>query len=264
MDRTLTLGLTATNNAILSAPTTATVTILDNDSILNFSAATYSVVESGGSVTIAVNRLGGSADAYSVRFATADLTAVAGVNYTATNGTLTWLNGDVTAKTFNVPVLHSLLTNGNLTVNLSLFNATNLTVGSSVTLSGQTNAVLTIIDAESAPGQLGFSSAAYSVMESSNSVTITINRVGGLVGALTVTNTPADGTATNGIHYVATTNTFTFAAGQTATNFTVQINDTPGTNVDRTFTLALTATNNAILSAPTTATVTILDNDSIL
>ena len=57
---------------------------------------------------------------------------------------------------------------------LALLNATNLTLGTNVTLSGQTNATLTIFDAESGFGTIGFSSASYSVSETASSATITV------------------------------------------------------------------------------------------
>ncbi len=57
--------------------------------LLQFSAATYSVAENGGTVTVTVDRVGGSAGAVSVDFATADGSATtAGLDYTAALGTL--------------------------------------------------------------------------------------------------------------------------------------------------------------------------------
>jgi predicted outer membrane repeat protein len=71
-----------------------------------FSSSTYNQTTSGGSVTITVNRVGGSSGVLSAPYSTIDGTAVAGVNYTAVSGTLTWADGDSAPKTFSVPILN--------------------------------------------------------------------------------------------------------------------------------------------------------------
>ena len=59
-----------TGGATLGSPATAVLTIIDNDApgTLQFSTATYSVNENGGSATITVTRTGGSAGAVGVTF----------------------------------------------------------------------------------------------------------------------------------------------------------------------------------------------------
>src|SRR5439155_567399 len=81
-----TINLTLSNpagGATLGTPSTAVLTILDNDvaqssSLLQFSAATYSIIENGGSATITVNRTGGSNGTVSVNYATSNGSATAG------------------------------------------------------------------------------------------------------------------------------------------------------------------------------------------
>ena len=88
--------------------------------IVQFASAAYSVPENGGSVTVKVYRLNGPSGAVTVNFATSGGTAVAGVNYVATNGTLSYANGE-TSKTFTVSVMDDgVWEPGNLTVNLAL------------------------------------------------------------------------------------------------------------------------------------------------
>ena len=50
------------------------------------SQASYTVLQSAGSVSVTVNRTGGASGAFSVAYATADGSAVAGSDYTATRG----------------------------------------------------------------------------------------------------------------------------------------------------------------------------------
>ena len=59
-----------------------------------------------------------------VNFATGNGTATAGADYTATSGTLSWVDGDTAVKTFAVPILNDTLAEGNETVILTLSNAT--------------------------------------------------------------------------------------------------------------------------------------------
>ena len=87
----------------------ATLTITDNDvnqsSVLRFDAASYDANEGDGSVTARVRRTGGSTGAVSVNYRTSDGTANAGDDYLATNGTLSWANGDTAEKTFEIQVI---------------------------------------------------------------------------------------------------------------------------------------------------------------
>ncbi len=89
-------------------------------SALLFSSTGYTISSfSGGNATITVNRNNNPSGAVTVTYATADGTAVAGTDYTATTGTLTWADGDLTPKTFSVLVFKATSV-GDKTVNLLL------------------------------------------------------------------------------------------------------------------------------------------------
>jgi len=96
---------------------------------LQFSAAGYSVAENGTSATITVTRADGSVGEASVDYATADGSATAGSDYTASNGTLNWVDGDATSKTFVVLITDDSNYEGDETVNLSLTNAAGANLG---------------------------------------------------------------------------------------------------------------------------------------
>ena len=140
----LTLVGTAAYNLGTAGTETASVAIADNDvsapGTFDFSSGTYSVNENGTTQTITVNRTGGSNVSASVNYATANGSATAGNDYTATSGTLNFLSGE-TSKTFTIPIANDALVEGNETVNLSLTNATN-----NASLGNQKTAVLTIVD----------------------------------------------------------------------------------------------------------------------
>ncbi|MEN8219915.1 MAG: S8 family serine peptidase [Pseudomonadota bacterium] len=72
---------------------------------LQFSSATYSIVENAGQATITVTRTDSSDGAVSVEYATSDDTATAPDDYTQTTGTLKWANGDDADKTFTIDII---------------------------------------------------------------------------------------------------------------------------------------------------------------
>jgi hypothetical protein len=89
---------------------------------LALSASTRAVVQTAGNVAITVTRSNGSSGAASVSYATSNGTAVAGSNYTAASGTLSWTAGDAAAKTFAVPVSTAPFT-GSKSFTVTLSNA---------------------------------------------------------------------------------------------------------------------------------------------
>ena len=101
----------------------------------------YTVLQSAGSQAVTVNRTGGTAGAFSVTYATADGSAQAGVDYTATRGTLQWQSGEATSKSFTVPVSDTSPFDGSKTFTVALSAPSNgVKLGSpsaaTVTISG--------------------------------------------------------------------------------------------------------------------------------
>jgi M6 family metalloprotease-like protein len=72
---------------------------------LMFNSSLFSVQENVGNATITVNRSGSTTGAVSVNYATANGTAISGADYTATNGVLSWADGEGGAKTFTVSII---------------------------------------------------------------------------------------------------------------------------------------------------------------
>ncbi|MEQ1859154.1 MAG: Calx-beta domain-containing protein [Chthoniobacteraceae bacterium] len=73
--------------------------------VLSFNPTSYSAGEAAASVVLTVTRAVGADGAVSVHFATADGTATAGEDYTATMGDLDFANGE-TSRTITVPLLN--------------------------------------------------------------------------------------------------------------------------------------------------------------
>ena len=128
-------------DVVVVSSTTGTVGVLFNVAPpqLQFSAAGYTVNEATATATITVTLTGTNVGTATVIYATSNGTAQAGTDYQAASGSLTWVNGDTTAKTFTIPILDNAQANANKTVNLTLSSP----AGGAV-LGSQTTAVLTI------------------------------------------------------------------------------------------------------------------------
>ena len=96
--------------------------------VVALAATSLAVAQSAGKVTLTVNRSGGTTGAVSVKYATSNGTAVAGQNYTAQSGALSWASGDATAKTIVVPVSSTVISKP-VTFNVALASPSGATVG---------------------------------------------------------------------------------------------------------------------------------------
>ena len=92
---------------------------------LQFSIATYNVLEDVGAALITVVRHGGTEGALSVDYNTVDGTAIAGSDYTAVSGTFNFVDGE-TSKTFTIPIADDGVSEPNETVKLVLTGFTDL------------------------------------------------------------------------------------------------------------------------------------------
>jgi len=97
------------------------------------------VSNTAGSVAIRVNRTGATTASVSVNYATTNGTAVAGTDYTAASGTLTWLPSDGDSKTITIPITNNGLSSGSRTFSVVLSGQTDGSVASP-------NTVVTIQD----------------------------------------------------------------------------------------------------------------------
>lgn len=83
-------------------------------------SAAYTVAASGGSITIPVTRVAGSAGPVGCSYSTIDGTAHAGVDYVAKSGTLSWADKDSAAKAVVITILDDGVVNGNKVFYLQL------------------------------------------------------------------------------------------------------------------------------------------------
>ena len=203
-----------TGFAALGSPSTAVLTIINTSmQQMQFAQSAYTVDEGGGDAVITLVRTGGSNGTVSVDFSTSDGSAKAGLDYTATNGTVTFIAG-VFTNTFTIPILESSPLETNQTVTLTLSNPQGGALGS------PKNAVLTIV--ATGPPVVQFGAANYHVHEHVGRATITVLRFGDSSGAASVDYATSDGTAKNGIDYLGTSGTLVFPSGAESVSFSFQ------------------------------------------
>ncbi|CAN5754676.1 hypothetical protein BH10CHL1_BH10CHL1_39540 [soil metagenome] len=143
-NETVNLSLGNPTNAVLGVAA-AVLTIVDNETVqpdlptVQFSAATYSVNENGGTATITATLSSPSAQPVSVNFTTANGTATAGSDYATASGTLNFAANE-TVKTFSITITDDAVVEPSETVNLTLSTPNNATLGTPQA------ATLTIVD----------------------------------------------------------------------------------------------------------------------
>ena len=242
------------NNATLT-DTQGTVTITDDDNPPEISFSDITVTEGDSDNTIAtvtVNLDAPSSLPITVNYATADNTANAGIDYEATNGTLTFAPGETT-KTISVTVNGDNLDEIDELFSINLDNAANAVIGDNL-------ATLTIVDNDNPPEL------------TVNNITVTEGNDGTSTAIFTVTlDNPsskeisldyatADGTAVAGEDYIAANGTLTFNPGETTKAIAVTIQGDKLDELDEAFTLNFTNSSNVTL-VNTQGTATITDDD---
>jgi hypothetical protein len=250
--------------ATLGTNKVSTVTITNDDAAgtLQVAATAVTVAENAGKVVISVNRTGGASGAVGVSYATANGTALAGTDYMAISGTLSFAESE-TSKTIEVPITDNTIVNTGKTFKVTLSAPT-----SGVILG--TNKVTTVtIASDDVGGAIQFSPAVYRVNEVDGTVDLTIVRTGTgpLAGGVTVkVATVAEttsGKAISGSDYTPFSAILTFAAGETSKKISIPILNDTIVEANETFKVTLsTPTGGA--TVPTTAAsaiVTIVSDD---
>ncbi|MBI2088600.1 MAG: aggregation factor core protein MAFp3, isoform C, partial [Deltaproteobacteria bacterium] len=261
-NETVNLSLSNATNpngtATLDSPSTAVLTILNEDVAFRFSSSSYTVSESGVA-TIEVQRLGDTTGTAAVNFATSDGTpspttapATAGSDYVAATGVLSFGPGETT-KTFGVGIIPDTIPERPVNP-----------VGHAALATPDT-AVLTILNDDVV---FHFSRGAYVVHENDGTATIEVSRIGDTANDVSVDYaTVGGGTATAGSDYLATSGRLTFSPGRTTQSFDVTILDDLGPESHETVNLLLrdpvNPVGHAALATPDTAVLTILNDDVV-
>lgn len=199
----------------LSDPTAASIrdgvgvgTIYDNDGPPEIVVLPASAGEADGAATFTVALTSSDAGSISVDFTTADVTALAGTDYTTTSGTLVFLPGD-TEESLPVPVIDDLVAEEDETFTIDLSNPVGGTIAGAQAIgtivSDDADPSVSVDDIAFAEGDVGSSIASFTLsLSAASSKTVAIGYATSGAGA------------TQGLDYVSTSGIATFVPGDTA------------------------------------------------
>ncbi len=247
---TYTVNLSSpTNSTITTAQGTGTITNVASAPTLSVSSPTIARLTSGNvNEVFTVTLTGATALPATVQYATADNTAVQGVDYTSANGTLTF-NPGTTSLNVTVQVLPSTSYTGSQTYFLNLSNPTNAQPASVQGTGTITSAVAAPTFAISDPTVTKPTSGTIDAV-------FTVTLTGNTTQTSTVHFATQDGTAHAPGDYTANSGTLTFAQGVTSENITVAVNGNSTVNPNETFSVVLSnPTNSTITTASATGTI---------
>ena len=241
------LTLSSPKNATLDV-SSADGTIVDNDGAPQLSIAGASGTE-GGTLDFVVSASATSASTITVNYGTSDDTAVAGQDYQAAQGTLTFAPGE-SSRTVSVSTLEDALDEPAETFALALSSPANATLGVA-SVDG------TIVDNDGAP-QLSIAGASG---REGGTLDFAVSASATSTSTITVNYGTSDGTAVAGQDYRAAQGTLTFAPGESSKTVSVTTLDDALDEGMETFALTLSSSSNVDFGART-ATGTIIDNDA--
>jgi fibro-slime domain-containing protein/uncharacterized repeat protein (TIGR01451 family) len=254
-DETFTISLANPQQVVL-ARNAAVGTIVDDDAPPTIAVDDVAVDEgNSGTVdarfTVTLSAVSGRE--VRVAYTTADVEAVAGVDFQATSGELVIAAGTISA-TVTVPVIGDLLDEADERFELRLSQPVNGTFGDAVGVGtirdDDTAPTLSVGDVTVQEGDSGFTTV---------DVPVRLSAASGFVVAVAF-NT-ADGTATSTADYVSAADTAAIPAGTTEYLVTLQVRGDLLDEADETFELRLGTATNATVGDGA-GTVTILDDDA--
>ncbi|HEX6131178.1 MAG TPA: Calx-beta domain-containing protein [Actinomycetota bacterium] len=202
-----------------------------------------------GSATFRIS-YGGKGTALTVRYLTANATATAGADYTATSGTAALPSGGCKCMDVTVPVIGDTVDEADETFLIDLSNP------SAGTLQDP-RGIGTIVDDDAAPS-LSVDDASAGEADGTLGLDVTLSAASG--STVTVAYATSDDTATAPADYAATSGTLTYAPGQTSKQVAVPLVDDAFDEADEDLTLTLSGPTNATITVGT-ASGTIVDDD---
>ncbi len=245
---------------MLGANSTVNMTIQDNSTPLFLNGATASAPEGNAGTTnavVTVNLSAATGRTVTVAFSTVDFNqggaqALAGLDYQAVNGTLTFGPG-VTSQSVTVPIIGDTLDEFDESFSILLTNPTNASI--------HDHPLIFIADDDAAPS-ISIDDLILNEGNAGTTNAVIPVRLSGVSGKLVrFSYATANGTATAGSDYSAALGTLVFSPGETTKNITVLVNGDTAVETNETFFINLTSPVNAPISRAQ-GVVTINNDDS--
>ena len=226
--------------------------------VADFGVNVHEASEADGAVSLSVRRIGGRTGALSVQYETLSDSATAGEDFVPVTGQLTWGDGDDSDQMITVPILQDsgpLERRERFSIRLAAPAA-----GAGVA----TRRAQVTIHGDAYPAGLFSLNVKSAVFEREMAVNVIVNREDYGTGAVAV-DLSVGGTATNGQDYSLPQQTYRFSwadGDMGARNLSIPLNNDRRKEGDETITLTLSnPTGGALLGAPSSATVRIVDDD---
>jgi len=236
----------------------ATCYILDNEvpaTQVRFNASSGTASEAVSTVAIPVTLSAAAAGTVTVNYFTHGGSALGGIDYQITSGTLTFAPGE-TSKNIPLTITDDSSAEGSETVIVSLRYPNGAALGTSAYTH-------TITDNDAVPGPtVAFASSSSNGAESELSAPLIVSLSAPQLTAVTVGYGAAGGTASSGVDYSLPAGTLTFAPGETAKVIPNSILNDSTVEPDETLVVTLSAPSGATLGVLATHAYTILDDDA--
>jgi Calx-beta domain-containing protein/VCBS repeat protein len=186
---------------------------------LSLDTSNTSVSEGSATVTVNVLRSGDTTGTSSIDYSTAHGTAVAGSDYVAASGTLTYLPGEI-SKPVQITVLNDSTFEGNETFSLNISNPS-----AGAQLLSPSSAVINIIDNDPRPGiSIDDATVTEGPMGTISIVNVQVRLSNPSIETVSVQYATSNGTAIAGADYVAANGTLTFAPLETTKTIPITVN----------------------------------------
>lgn len=236
----------------LGAVTTNVVTIVDDDSTIQFSAPVASVIEALGTLNLTITRTGVLNSTVTVPYSTTNGTALAGSDFAGvTNATVTFATNQASTNIV-LTILNDTVVEPTETFTVGLGTP----VGEA-SIGTNRSVTVTILDDDST---IQFASPVASVVEALGTLSLNVTRTGYLTSRVDMVYSTTNGTALAGADFGGATNlVLTFGTNVSSQTITLAISNNTVVEPTETFTIGLAVqSGEASLGTNVSATVTIL------
>lgn len=241
----------ANNNEVLIDTATVNVNDSTQPGDLSFTSTVISTKE-GDIAQIEVARNNGTDGAISVDYQTIDKSASAGSDYKAISGAFSWSDKEGGSKTINVPILKDLIDEPVEAFEVKLSDATN---GATI----QKDIAEVSINDTTELGELVFESTIITA-EEGDTARITVSRINGADGAVSVSYQTADDSATAGSDYTAASGTLSWSDQESGSkSFEVKVLTDTQSDASEIFSIRLSDATAGVIINDNIAKVNIID-----
>ena len=229
----------------------------ENLGIISLATASLSVSEDNSTLFIPVERTGNINGEASFNYSIVSSSAVAGEDFVASSGTLTFQDGQSIIE-IPVSIIDDSLPEIDETFGVAIGEPS-----PEAELGGIRTAIITIEDNDvAAENSISFSQAEFTIDEDNGEATITVFRFNGNGEEATVEYSTSDNYARSGSDYVATSGTLTFSPNATSQTFTIPIVNDDLLEIDESIFLELNNPVGANLGAQSVSELTIVEEDT--